>query len=212
MSPRRASTPDARYSSTSRVPSGIRTAISDARFPGSMLPKSPSRPSARAPTSVALCEQRPGRHPRRHAPRLGQLGEDAQVGHARQAVGAECHVDVHRVERFERRRPHAYVHVASRARDDCRADVRDLPEILAVELYAVDDRACGGRGTRARRDTERETCPARATPRSTRAAPGAACATAPFLEAGTRPPRETRPGGRLRWPSRNARPDRRGWP
>src|SRR5207344_1982945 len=47
-------TPDTRYSSTSSVRGGRSTASSRARFPGSIVPKSASKPRARAPWRVAL--------------------------------------------------------------------------------------------------------------------------------------------------------------
>ena len=48
------SIPHTRYSSTSSVPAGTATASRRARFPGSIVPKSASKPSARAPCRVAL--------------------------------------------------------------------------------------------------------------------------------------------------------------
>ena len=81
-----------------------------------MLPNSSPNPSARRRSSVALSSRCARRHARRDAPRLGQLSEHVQVGDARQAVGAERHVDVHRVERLERRRHRRRRSVAARAR------------------------------------------------------------------------------------------------
>ena len=97
--------------------SGTRTAMSAARLPGSMLPKSSPKPSARAPVSVALSSSSRAGHARRDAPRLGQLAEHVQVGDARQAVGAERHRDVHR-----HRTPRAAA--SRRRRGRCCADTR----------------------------------------------------------------------------------------
>src|SRR5688572_33332313 len=48
------SRPETRYSSTSPMWSGTRTAMSDARLPASMLPNASPNPSAFAPHNVAL--------------------------------------------------------------------------------------------------------------------------------------------------------------
>ena len=103
------STPDTRYSSTSVTSSGTRTAMSAARLPGSMLPNVVAETERRRAGQRRALEQRARRHRRSDAPRLGKLAEHVQVVNARQAVGAERHLDVHRVERLERRRPDADV-------------------------------------------------------------------------------------------------------
>ena len=156
-----------------------------------------SRARARR-SSVALSSSAPRRHARRHATRLRQLGEHVQVGDAGQAVGAERHVDVQRVER---RRAAA----SRRRRRRCCADTRrastpsavSAREVVAVELHAVHDQ----RSRRSRKP--------RSARYSTGDTPGRLPVVGPdaqLLEqrarrrrcraAATRPPRPTRRGAR----------------
>ena len=74
------------------------TARIRARFPGSSVPYSASKPSARAPCSVALSRSCDAGTRRRQRPHRRQLGEHIQVWRAGEAVGADGDRDAGGVE------------------------------------------------------------------------------------------------------------------
>ena len=140
-----AGTPRTRYSSTSSIPGGSRTASNAERFPGAIVPRS-SNPSAAAPSSVALRRMRAAGTPGASASYCGHLVEHVQALGAGEAVGPDCDARAAVVEPCDRRHSRTGPLVASRARYDRRAGAR--------KLRRAPRRSTGRRGPRASRRTE----------------------------------------------------------
>ncbi len=106
-------------------------------FPGLDAPEVSAETEGRGAGHRRASKKRSRRNLRRDPARLGQLAEHVQIFHAREAVGPECHIHVHRVEGLERRRADADVSIAARARHECDPERSQSIEIRAVELHPV---------------------------------------------------------------------------
>ena len=114
-------------------------AIRRSLFPASIVPKSDSNPSARAPLTVALSSSRSRRHLGSQPPHFGQLGEHVEVRNARETVGPHGNLNAGLEELADWWNAGTGALVATRTGDERRARRRHSLEVVCVELHPVHD-------------------------------------------------------------------------